>query len=885
MSLRPILHLIVPLLLCHTESAPAAPPYEVNTHQVMARLAAGRSLNLRHFLADMGLTEAEYSDLYPERVLAQFAIFAQVPGRNARDIIEAGAILEDRTDPEYDNRWRFNRHFLDPTDNNRGLNFGFLKTFQSAATWGLTGGAETNDQSWEKALTEYFENATVGKIPDDRRKNQESLFVTLGHVIHLIQDLCQPSHTRNDAHAGDFTSTGRAVIEDWGRFNVFLGSVPPSIAAVINARGPIYRPTVMEYFTQAAIFSNRNFFSDDTIFKGGYRSPSRNPASTGTRTDDTNDFGKLNFRVSKQLVLPGTIDGVRLSQITKDKKNRDVEHLPSVGHFVVRDNFTLLMPRAVSLSEGLINHFFRGRIRITTDGNDVRISNASDLSAVSNLNQNVLFRDGEILVSYESESGQMVRMPGNDIRPINMLVHGSSVDVPGDLIAQMTALRTAQQDPDLRPRADLRVTMVYKGLIGPEAGVAAARVSLKTAFGTYFGTIRRGFLGRSVANAGDVNKDGVNDVLIGIPGTGAFSIREPGSAQIRSGVTGEVLFSFVGLAPEDQFGESVSGAGDVNNDGHADVIIGSSRRGGPSRPSYAHVYSGKDGGLLWRFTGGPQDSFGSSVSGAGDINKDGHDDVIVGARQFNGSGYARVLSGKDGSELYTFTGDDDNDRFGYSVSGAGDVNNDGFPDLIVGALWDDDTFQTAGSARVFSGKDGTLLYSFHGSADKQHFGSVVSGAGDVNQDGFDDIMAGTTRNLGTPNGVNGLVRVYSGRDGTLLYTLVGVPGTFNGFGGDFGPFGDVNDDGHPDLIVTQRRSGIPATGVVRVFSGKDGTLLGDFTGSGDNSFPTSAACLGDLDSDGHVDLIVGAQSEDSPAVGSDHGAAHIISGAAFKPIQ
>ena len=130
--------------------------------------------------------------------------------------------------------------------------------------------------------------------------------------------------------------------------------------------------------------------------------------------------------------------------------------------------------------------------------------------------------------------------------------------------------------------------------------------------------------------------------------------------------------------------------------------------------------------------------FGDSVAGAGDVNGDGFADVIVGAR---GAGSAYVYSGADGTVLRRFDGVAAGDRLGSSVAGAGDVNRDGFADVIVGApRADAGGMDEAGSAYVYSGKDGTLLWQFDGAREYAYLGSSVDGAGDVNRDGFADLI-------------------------------------------------------------------------------------------------------------------------------------------------
>ena len=258
---------------------------------------------------------------------------------------------------------------------------------------------------------------------------------------------------------------------------------------------------------------------------------------------------------------------------------------------------------------------------------------------------------------------------------------------------------------------------------------------------------------KPVAVAGDVNGDGKADFIVGArrddPAGGGL---DAGSAYVFSGADGSLLYQVTGDTAGDEFGVSVSIAGDVNGDGRADFIVGAHLGdpvGGGSNAGSAYVFSGADGSILYHRTGDSvEDRFGWSVSGAGDVNGDGRADFIVGATHDDpagiDSGSAYVFSGADGSLLYQVTGDTSFDFFGYSVSGAGDVNGDGRADFIVGAYLDDPAGggEAAGSAYVFSGADGSLLYQRTGDTASDQFGWSVAGAGDVNGDGKADFIVG-----------------------------------------------------------------------------------------------------------------------------------------------
>ena len=135
---------------------------------------------------------------------------------------------------------------------------------------------------------------------------------------------------------------------------------------------------------------------------------------------------------------------------------------------------------------------------------------------------------------------------------------------------------------------------------------------------------------------------------------------------------------------EHSYLEPDAGAGYVDDDEYADFIIGARlNAGGGWKRGRAYVFSGEDGDTLWTFSGEADNhNLGWSVSGAGDIDADGYDDLIVGSR---GAEKIYVHSGLTGDTLFTYAGEAGGDKFGYSVSGAGDVDDDGYADVIVGA--------------------------------------------------------------------------------------------------------------------------------------------------------------------------------------------------------
>lgn len=406
-------------------------------------------------------------------------------------------------------------------------------------------------------------------------------------------------------------------------------------------------------------------------------------------------------------------------------------------------------------------------------------------------------------------------------------------------------------------------------LIGVSLLCVAAQVARGQGYPlwTFTGSTPGGQLGRSVAEAGDVDGDGLPDVIVGAPYAGTGGLVAAGQAKVLSGATGAVLFTFGGSAPGEGLGWSVSGAGDVNGDGFSDFVVGArdADPGGTQDAGQAKIFSGATGALLLTCTGSASfDWLGYSVAGAGDPNSDGFGDILIGAPLadpggIRDAGEVKVFSGATGAVLFTFAGSSIEDWLGWSVAGAGDVDGDGFDDILSGApRADSGLLANSGQARVFSGANGALLLVFNGSAAFDNLGWSVAGAGDVNGDGLDDLIVGAP--FATLFGL-GQARVFSGATGSVLLTLNALAGD-SWLGYSVAGAGDLNGDGVDDLVVGAPASITPSTGFLgraRVFSGSNGSPLFTFSGSvAGGGLGSSVAGPGDVNGDGVPDLFVGS---------------------------
>jgi len=395
-------------------------------------------------------------------------------------------------------------------------------------------------------------------------------------------------------------------------------------------------------------------------------------------------------------------------------------------------------------------------------------------------------------------------------------------------------------------------------LAGP-AAAGAGFVEPVTVLQTWHGT--GGGFGWAVSELGDVNGDGVTDAISGEP----FANGNAGLTYVLSGKTGAQLYLLPG-APGDLQGYAIADAGDTDGDGVADVVSGAPGFG--ANPGHVYLYSGATGELLHTFTGlGPGDSFGSAVASAGDVDRDGRADVLVGATNADAlgpdSGQAYVFSGRTYDLIRTLQAGADADLFGSATDTTGDLDHDKVPDLIVGAQ--DAGPDKRGAAYVFSGKHGKLLFRIDPPASGGDFGSFfTAGVGDVNGDRIPDVYVGDYSDdaLGANSG---RAAVYSGKDGRQLHEWFG-----SAAGEGMGPgreAGDVDGDGRPDLAIgsyTSSDGGAVQAGQIELYSGATGALLRRITSTtAFEQLGFDAVGLGDVNGDGIPDLLGSAANGDT----------------------
>jgi hypothetical protein len=252
-------------------------------------------------------------------------------------------------------------------------------------------------------------------------------------------------------------------------------------------------------------------------------------------------------------------------------------------------------------------------------------------------------------------------------------------------------------------------------------------------------------LGSGVAGGADLDLDGMADVaaaawLASVNGAAS------GRVEVRSPKNGALILALVGSAAGDRLGAALALPGDCDGDGFGDVAAGADQGAGTGA-GYVRAVSSATGAALWTAAGTASgERFGAALAAIGDVDLDGFPDVAIGAPRAwvagERRGSVRVVSGRTGATLHTLTGSLAGEEFGAALSGAGDLDQDGVADLWVGSPLGGGAAAGAGSARAFSGAQGRLLRTLEGESGGNRFGFALALAGDLDQDGIPDLALG-----------------------------------------------------------------------------------------------------------------------------------------------
>ena len=469
----------------------------------------------------------------------------------------------------------------------------------------------------------------------------------------------------------------------------------------------------------------------------------------------------------------------------------------------------------------------------------------------------------------------------------------------------------------------LHLLLVASPIDGLEVGTDR---SLADSNASFWGEDDLDQAGSGVSGVGDVNGDGFDDFLIGAVGDddGGYSAGQTylflgkASGWAMDTDLSAADASFWGQDSDIFTGQLLSGAGDVNGDGFDDFIIGAAEEDG-SNAGHTYLILGKASG--WGMDTSLSDADASflgensgdlssySISGAGDVNGDGYDDFIIGAYQnYDGgdnAGQTYLILGKaSGWAMDTdlasvdasFWGEDAGDNSGFAVSGARDVNGDGFDDFIIGAPYDDDGGDYAGQTYLILGKaSGWKMDTDLSGADASFLGDVndgaglrVSGAGDVNGDGFDDILIGAPYDGDSGSSAGQTYLILGKASGWAMDTDLSTSNAsfFGEFtddrsGSSVSGAGDVNGDGFDDFIIGAfgNDEGGSRAGQTYLILGKASgwamdtdlsTAGASFWGEhADDRSGSKVSVVGDVNGDSYDDILIGApgNADGGPSAG------------------
>ncbi len=567
-------------------------PYSINTHQGITRAAILRSTRWEPFLAATKLDDRVFDLPYDREYLDEAKSLEKKKnitflGDGPADFVEAGSIMEDRGSA-FTQSGRFYRHFANSQRNFRGLRlWGGAPFFRnlSAIEWGFNeGGADQEDkknlQDW-KSLQEYFFQAFSAPSDLERRRAEADMFYSLGHGTHLLQDMFQPGHSREDAHPF------KRTLEFWAQEHARPGG--PLGLAVSGAYGtstligstPVDpKPTFNAFLRDAGLYSGTRFFSDDT-----YTSlPLPGPSDVVITEEDiitVEQFGELPEQFFMDVVRGSSSSYLASDPVLGYLFRYDDRPATSISLGVplgliggdkdtMADHARNLLPKAVAQSAGLIDHFLRGQIDFY--GTNI-IENQTWAAGGSGFS---LAPPAKWAISYVSVDKGCHPIPGVGVATATgTLWPGGWLPITGSINEGMNqASDPSNGGAALGP--ELEMFVVYSGRIGADPGVAVARrnVQLSGAF--------------LLPAAPDNEVEGIASGSFGLDPAGAVPYWTIGSAElfITMESFGEPVPSLPGVCGDTPFSSSVPVEVEISINGN---VVASTSFDGPTFIPYIPV--------------------------------------------------------------------------------------------------------------------------------------------------------------------------------------------------------------------------------------------------------------------------------------------------------
>ncbi|MCA9413329.1 MAG: FG-GAP repeat protein, partial [Candidatus Omnitrophica bacterium] len=547
----------------------------------------------------------------------------------------------------------------------------------------------------------------------------------------------------------------------------------------------------------------------------------------------------------------------------------------------------------LTLMGSMANGYFGNTL---SSAGDVNGDGYADLAVGAYNTTNGEAAEGMVFVFHGSDTGLSSTPNWNYERDQSSAWLGSSVaglgDVNGDGYSDLAVGASRYSEDSLRVGA----AFVFQG--------SAAGLSDQPVWTKLGDQVESGF--GVVGGMGDYNGDGYADLVVGTPG---YEIEGEAKGRVSlylgsaSGIRSATSIDWIGKEDGSRFGAMVAAVGDVNADGISDLLVGAHKEDGTfSEEGTAYLFLGKIHGYktttTWDDKGGQgQSLFGYDLKEVGDLNGDGFTDLVVGAPYDAGvgvdSGRVEVYYGApDGLSIarsLPLLGEKTESLFGFSLAKAGDLNGDGYSDLVVGAPEYQRGESEVGAVYVYYGTSGQSFAPtfdrLFGEQANSLFGYAVDSGGDLNGDGFFDVVVGA-RNFSDDQSEQGKVYVYyggeSGVNPTPAWTYKGNT-EFAHLGSALEMSGDYNRDGYADLAVAAHAHSPLFTdqAAILVFHGHHSGLPDSpdwIDGAGPGTFGTDLelASVGDVTTDGFADLLVGAPSYSNGQ--QNEGAVHLFYG-------